>query len=160
MRPMCIADYENLARRRLPRALFGFASLGSESQTTLRANRAALDNFFLVPNVLCDIAARTSRTELFGATYSVPFGIAPMGGAALFHHRADLVLAQHPIRSERGIIGASGSHSRRGARLLVSGLPACESRRDIGTSGKIETHINRRVGDYSRCAGSGQPLCR
>lgn len=94
MRPMCIADYETLARRRLPRALFGFASHGSESQTTLRANRAALDNFFLVPNVLCDIAARTSRTELFGRAYSAPFGIAPMGGAALFHHRADLVLAQ------------------------------------------------------------------
>lgn len=94
MLPLSMTDYEVLARRRLPRALFGFAAHGSESQATLHANRVALDSVRLVPRVLCDISERSSRTELLGAMYSAPFGIAPMGGAALFHHQADLKLAQ------------------------------------------------------------------
>ncbi|MDX3906926.1 MAG: alpha-hydroxy acid oxidase [Pigmentiphaga sp.] len=91
---LALADFERAARRRLPRCIFGFAAHGAEDERSVRANEEALARLALVPRVLVDVGARSTRCELWGRTYSAPFGIAPMGGAALFAYRADQALAQ------------------------------------------------------------------
>ena len=47
-----------------------------------------------MPRVLNDVSGRDQTTTLFGKTYAAPFGIPPMGSAALCAYRGDIVLAR------------------------------------------------------------------
>lgn len=89
-----LADFEPAARARLPRSLFGFIEGGAEDGRSVRDNRAAFDAVSLVPRVLRDTSRRDSSVTVFGETWSAPFGIAPMGAAAVAGFRADLAMAQ------------------------------------------------------------------
>jgi L-lactate dehydrogenase (cytochrome) len=89
-----LADFERAARRRLPSYLFGFIAGASEDGHALRDARAALDELHWRPRVLRSTAQRHTRVEVFGSEWAAPFGIAPMGAAAVAGYRADLALAQ------------------------------------------------------------------
>jgi len=93
-RMLALDDFEDAARRILPRPIFGYASGGAETNTSLLANRAVWDEIAFVPKTLVDTTARTQKTTLFGHTYDAPFGIAPMGGTAMAAYKGDLVLAR------------------------------------------------------------------
>ncbi len=60
----------------------------------LRDNRRAFDEYGFVPRVLNDVSGREQTTTLFGKTYASPFGIPPMGSAALCAYRGDIVLTR------------------------------------------------------------------
>jgi L-lactate dehydrogenase (cytochrome) len=87
-------DFERAARAKLPHAVYGYVAHGSESETTLRANRAAFDAWRLVTRVLVGVAERHQGVELFGRRYASPFGIAPMGGSALVAFEGHTVMAK------------------------------------------------------------------
>jgi len=91
---LCLDDFEPAARRHLPRPIFGYVAGAVETNRSLRDNREAFDEFAFVPRTLVDISGRRTETELFGQTWSAPFGIAPMGIEALYAYRGDLVLAR------------------------------------------------------------------
>ena len=91
---LCLGDFEPLARRTLPRPLFGFISGAAEDNRSLRANRSAFDDFAFIPRVMVDVSARTQAVRLFGKTYASPFGIAPVGLSALLAFDGDLVSAR------------------------------------------------------------------
>ena len=93
-RMLALDDFEDAARRIIPRPIFGYASGGAETNASLRANRAVWDEFAFVPKTLVDTTARTQTTTLFGHTYDSPFGIAPMGGTAMAAYQGDVVLAR------------------------------------------------------------------
>jgi L-lactate dehydrogenase (cytochrome) len=91
---LSLDDFEAAARRRLPRPIFGYVAGAVENNAALRDNRAAFDELGFVPRVLLDTSRRTTETTLFGRTWAAPFGIAPMGIAALSAYRGDLVMAR------------------------------------------------------------------
>ena len=91
---LTLDDFEAIAKKRLPRSLYAFADNGSERGTSALANLRSYAKWAFVPRNLIDVSAITQEVSLFGASYSSPFGIAPMGGCALFAHRADLALAE------------------------------------------------------------------
>lgn len=93
-RMLSLDDFEEAARRRLPRPIFGYASGGSETNASLRGNRAAFDELAFVPRVLVNVAGRTQKTTLLGQTYDMPFGLAPMGGTSLAAYQGDVLLAR------------------------------------------------------------------
>jgi len=93
-RYLALEDFEPAARRHLPRMLHSFVAGAAETELSLRDNRAAFDEYAFVPRVLENVAGRTQQTTLFGRSYAAPFGIAPMGGAALVGFEADLALAR------------------------------------------------------------------
>src|SRR3989442_2806065 len=80
-RAINIEDLGQLARRRLPRAIFDFFDGGAEDEVTLRENRAAFERVQLLPRVLVDVAQVDTRVKLFGAESKLPLAIAPTGGA-------------------------------------------------------------------------------
>jgi len=92
-RYLCLDDFERAARRRLPRPLFGYISGASETKASIRYNAEDFDAYAFRPRVLRDVSGRNTRTTLFGETYDVPFGIAPMGISALMAYRGDIALA-------------------------------------------------------------------
>ena len=93
-RYLSLDDFEATARRRLPKFLYGYISGAVETDAALRDNRRALDEYGFVPRVLNDVSGRDQTTTLFGKTYAAPFGIPPMGSAALCAYRGDIVLAR------------------------------------------------------------------
>ncbi|HEX9576746.1 MAG TPA: alpha-hydroxy acid oxidase, partial [Myxococcales bacterium] len=100
-RILALDDFEEPARRYLPRPMFGYVSGGAETNASLSANRAQFDEIELSPRVLVDVSARTAKTALFGRGYDAPFGIAPMGGTSMAAFRGDVVLAR--AAAEAGI---------------------------------------------------------
>jgi len=94
---LCLDDFEKAARRHLPRPMFGYVAGASETGASLNHNREEFAKYAFRPRVLRDVSQRSTRTTLFGESYSAPFGIAPMGISALMAYRGDLVLAQGAI---------------------------------------------------------------
>lgn len=93
-RVLALKDFAPLAQRRLPRPIFGYVNGAAEDNVSLRFNQDAMGNFALVPSVLVNVSGRSQRQTLFGTTYDSPFGIAPMGLAALSGYRGDIALAR------------------------------------------------------------------
>ena len=93
-RAVNIADLHDLAKRRLPRAVFDFIEGGVEDERGLARNEDVFARRLLVPRYLVDVSRRDQSRTLFDRTYASPFGIAPTGFAGLFRRGADLSLAQ------------------------------------------------------------------
>lgn len=91
---LSLEDFEDAARRVLPRPIFGYGAGSVETGASLRANREAWDDLAFLPRMLVDTTARTQKAVLFGRTYDAPFGIAPMGGTSMAAFEGDLVLAR------------------------------------------------------------------
>lgn len=88
---LSLDDFEDAARRHLPRPIFAYVSGGVEENLSRDDNRRAFEEIGFVPRVLAGVSKRTTATELFGHTYAAPFGIAPMGLSALSAYRGDIV---------------------------------------------------------------------
>jgi L-lactate dehydrogenase (cytochrome) len=91
---LSLDDFERLARRHLPRPIHAYISGAVEDNASLADNRRAFAELAFVPRMLVGVAQRDPSFELFGTRYGAPFGVAPMGIAALSAYRGDLVLAQ------------------------------------------------------------------
>jgi (S)-mandelate dehydrogenase len=89
-----IEDLRQMARRRLPRAIFDFFDGGAEDEVTLRGNRAAFQRVRLLPKVLVNVAEVDTRVRLFGVESSLPLAIGPTGGIAAGRAGAELMLAR------------------------------------------------------------------
>jgi L-lactate dehydrogenase (cytochrome) len=98
---LALSDFETMARRRLPRPIYGFVRGGAETEAALRDNAGAYAEHALVPRVLQVTTHRHQRRGLLGTQHAAPFGIAPMGGALLAAYDADRVLAS--VARERNI---------------------------------------------------------
>jgi L-lactate dehydrogenase (cytochrome) len=109
---LALDDFEAPARRYLPRPMYGYVSGGAETNASLRANRAAFDDYAFVPRVLVDVSARSTKTTLFGRAYDAPFGIAPMGGSSMAAYQGDIVLARAAAAANVPMIMSGASLTR------------------------------------------------
>ncbi|PZW45039.1 L-lactate dehydrogenase (cytochrome) [Humitalea rosea] len=91
---LSLEDFEEAARRHLPRPIFGYIQGGTETDSSVRANRASFAAHAFVPRVLVDTGARSGATMLMGQACAQPFGISPMGASALAAYRGDMVLTE------------------------------------------------------------------
>jgi L-lactate dehydrogenase (cytochrome) len=130
-----LEDFEALARRKLPRLIHGFVAGGAETEAGIRDNRASFQEYALVPRVLRAVQGRSQQTSLFGQTYTTPFGIAPMGAAALCGYRADIDLARAAAKAGLPMVGAG------------AGLISFEEIRKAGTTAWAQLYI---PGDATR----------
>lgn len=108
-RILCLDDFEQAARRHLPKPIFGYIAGAAERNRSLEANREAFDEHDFVPRVLVGVSRRSQATSLFGHTYAAPFGLAPLGLSALFAYRGDIVCAQAAARANVPMIMSGSS---------------------------------------------------
>lgn len=87
-------DLRKIAKKRLPKIAYDFIEGGLEDERALDVNEKAFHNVKIVPRYMVDVTTRDQSTELFGRTYSSPFGIAPTGIIGLFRPGGDLMLAE------------------------------------------------------------------
>ncbi|MBV6304997.1 alpha-hydroxy-acid oxidizing protein [Candidimonas humi] len=105
-------DFERPARGRLPRPLFSYISNGADNEVSLRGNRAAFDQYVLMPRMLVDVSRRNQQIELFGQRYDAPFGISPVGLGAMYAYRGDLLLAGAAARANIPAVLSGASLTR------------------------------------------------
>lgn len=89
-----IEDLRQLAKRRLPRAIFDFFDGGAEDELTLRENRAAFERRQLLPRVLVDVTSVDTTTEVLCGPSALPLAIAPTGGVGFGWPGADVAIAK------------------------------------------------------------------
>jgi (S)-mandelate dehydrogenase len=89
-----VHDLRDMARRRLPRAIFDFVDCGSEDGVLIARNVAALQELRLNPRTLRDVSARDQSIELFGKRLPMPLLSAPAGIADLLSFKGELALAR------------------------------------------------------------------
>src|SRR3982751_5904455 len=94
MKPVCISDYRELARRRLPQVLFDYIDGGAYAETTLRANVADFQAVKLRQRVMVDVSEMSTSTELFGRTVSMPVGLGPVGLSGMYARRGEVQAAR------------------------------------------------------------------
>ena len=109
---LSLEDFEAPARSYLPRPMYGYISGGAETNASLRANRAAFDDYAFVPRALVDVSGRSTKTTLFGQEYAAPFGFAPMGGSSMAAYQGDIVLARSAAQANIPMIMSGASLSR------------------------------------------------
>lgn len=92
--PISIDDFRDRARRRVPRLFFDYCDGGAGTETALANNTARLQAIRMMPRGPRNIEKRSSAVTLFGRSYSMPLGIAPIGLANLFWPGCDVALAR------------------------------------------------------------------
>ncbi len=94
MKPACVADYREAARRRLPRVLFDYIDGGSYAEETLAANVSDIQALKLRQRVLKDVSKLSLETELFGQKLSMPVVLSPVGLAGMYARRGEAQAAR------------------------------------------------------------------
>lgn len=82
------------AKKRIPGFAFDYLDGGCNSMVNLRRNTDEIREVQLKPYYLRDYKGISIETEIFGKTYSAPFGIAPIGLQDLMWPRASEILAK------------------------------------------------------------------
>ncbi len=85
-------DLRVLAKRRVPKLVYDYIEGGADSEDGLRRNEDAFRRRSLVPRYMVDVSKIDRSVELFGRTWSSPYGIAPTGGIGNFRHGGDTML--------------------------------------------------------------------
>lgn len=93
-RPISISSLRDLARRRIPRAVFDFIDGGSEDESTLRANEDAMEDWSFVPRVGIDVSRRDLHISLLGTEAKIPLFLAPTGLAGFFRPHGEVAAAR------------------------------------------------------------------
>lgn len=104
-----IDDLRSIARKRLPRFSFDFIDGGAEDEVNLRKNREAFEAIELLPRYLVDVSQPSTGTELFGKSYSVPFGMAPVGFLNMAWPGTDLAMARLAAEQKMPLVISTAS---------------------------------------------------
>ncbi|MGR3811002.1 alpha-hydroxy acid oxidase [Jiulongibacter sp. NS-SX5] len=82
------------AKKRIPRFAFEYLDGGCNAEINLQRNTKEIRDVQLRPYYLRDYKGISLDTELFGNTYSAPFGISPIGLQGLIWPKASEILAK------------------------------------------------------------------
>src|SRR4051812_20306931 len=89
-----IEDLRQLARRRVPRAIFDYADRGSYDEITFKRNLADLEAIQLRQRVMVDVSKQQLATTVIGEDWAMPVGIGPTGLTGLFHANGEMLGAR------------------------------------------------------------------
>ena len=89
-----IADLRELARRRLPRALYEYIERGSYDELTWSRNRDDLRKIALRQRVMVDVSKLDVSTQVLGERWALPAAPAPTGLTGLFRRDGEIHAAR------------------------------------------------------------------
>jgi len=78
-------DFRQIARKKLPAAIFHYLDGAADDEWTYRRNTSAFDDYELLPAQLSDVSNINLKTTLFGEELDWPVMISPTGASKLFH---------------------------------------------------------------------------
>jgi isopentenyl diphosphate isomerase/L-lactate dehydrogenase-like FMN-dependent dehydrogenase len=108
-RAASIDDLRTRSKRRIPRFAFDLVDGGAESERNMRRNSEAFEEVELTPRYMVDVSKIDTRATLFGQTYNLPFGMAPIGMLNAFWPDADMILARLCARENIPYVASSAA---------------------------------------------------
>jgi lactate 2-monooxygenase len=85
---------EEDARQRMSEQAYAYIAGGAGQEGTMHANRAAFDQWKIVPRMLRNVGARDTSIELFGQKLPSPILLDPIGVLEMVHPEADVAVAK------------------------------------------------------------------
>lgn len=89
-----IADFRELARRRLPWPVFDYIDGAADDEVTKARNTAAFDQADLVPDVLAGVAEIDTSITLMGRKSALPLMLSPTALQRVFHWQGERAVAR------------------------------------------------------------------
>ena len=89
-----VAAMRQLARRRLPRAVFDFVDGGAEDEIVVGRNESAFDELSFLPQPMRGTTRRDQTVELFGKKLKAPVLIGPTGMTGMLWPRGEIEAAR------------------------------------------------------------------
>lgn len=89
-----VHDFEEMARRVLPPAHWGYMASGVDDDRTYHANIEGYQKIELRARRLVDVSKPDLKVDLFGKTYDSPIFICPTGGHKMFHQEGEIAVAR------------------------------------------------------------------
>ncbi len=109
--PICVDDYERLARAKMERAAFDYYAGGAGQERTLAANRSAFEAIQFRPRVLVDVSHIDLATTVLGQRISFPVILAPT--------------AFNRLACDEGEMAAARAAGAAGTLMISSTLSTC-----------------------------------
>ncbi len=91
---LTLHEFVDAARRQLDDNGWDYLIGGTETETTLRRNRAALDALALRPRVLVDVSELDATASFLGRDIRLPVMLAPVGGLETFDEAGAVAVAE------------------------------------------------------------------
>jgi L-lactate dehydrogenase (cytochrome) len=88
------SDFQEAARRKLPRFLFDYVDGGANQELTMARNVSDLSKLDLVQRVLNDVSDIQLGCELFGQKTALPIALAPVGITGMYARRGEVQAAR------------------------------------------------------------------
>jgi isopentenyl diphosphate isomerase/L-lactate dehydrogenase-like FMN-dependent dehydrogenase len=109
------------ARQNLDQNNWDYIVGGTESETTLRRNRLALDSLAFRPRVLRDVSRIDAAVERFGRRVRLPVVLAPVGALEVFHQGGGATVAR--AAQEFGVAHMLSSVCEPGLEAVAEAAP-------------------------------------
>ena len=119
--PVCVSDYRDRARRRLPRAIFDFVDGAAGHEHTARDNEAAFSRYVFRPAVLTDVSSCSTESQVLGGAVDVPILLGPSGMQRIVTKDGELAAARAAARA--GSIFVLSAASSTTLEAVASGAP-------------------------------------
>ncbi len=107
--PVCLADFEPLARAKMPTMSWEYITAGAADELTVRWNKEAYQRIRLKPRILIDAAHLDTRVTLFGQEHPYPILLAPTSAQTLTHPDGELATARGAAAAGAGMVLSSFS---------------------------------------------------
>ncbi|XP_040046158.1 2-Hydroxyacid oxidase 1 isoform X2 [Gasterosteus aculeatus] len=91
---VCVADFEEQAKKILPKAVYDYYCSGADEQNTLADNVAAFNRWRLVPRVLRDVSTVDLSVSLLGHRLNMPICVAATAMQRMAHPEGETATAR------------------------------------------------------------------
>ncbi|MGY1603256.1 alpha-hydroxy acid oxidase [Geodermatophilus sp. SYSU D00815] len=120
-RAATIGDLREIARRRVPRAVFDYADGAAGAEVSLRRSREAFERVEFCPRVLRDVSVVDPSTTVLGAPAALPLVLAPTGFTRLMHTEGEAAVGR--VAERTGIPYALSTMGTTSVEALAAAAP-------------------------------------
>ena len=134
------------ARQNLDQNDWDYIVGGTESETTLRRNRMALDSLAFRPRVLRDVSRIDTAVERFGRRLRLPVVLAPVGALEVFHQGGGATAAR--AAQEFGVAHMLSSVCEPGLEAVAEAAPDALRIYQLyvrGDAAYVDDHVRRAM---------------
>src|SRR5258708_10198324 len=89
-----VADFEGLARAKLPPAHFGYVATGADDDRTVFLNHDAYSHIEIRSRRFVDVSKLDTRCSVFGSLWKQPFYFSAVSSMRAFHPEAEVAVAR------------------------------------------------------------------
>ena len=121
-RAATVEDLREIARRRVPRAVFDYTDGAAGAELSLARSREAFRRVEFRPSVLRDVSVVDTTTTLLGKPASLPLGFAPTGFTRLMHTEGEPAVAR--VAERMGVPYALSTMGTTSLEVLAAAAPS------------------------------------